>query len=77
MSLLLAHNVSWRSAAPCLELGVDRKWPARYQSDAGDPDETSAGALQAFVSDYIGRSIRSLILTNECHQAEAAPRYGN
>jgi hypothetical protein len=32
----MAHNVSWRSAAPCQELGVDRKWPARCQSDAID-----------------------------------------
>jgi hypothetical protein len=34
----LAHNVSWRSAAACPELGVDRKWSVRCQSDAFDPE---------------------------------------
>jgi hypothetical protein len=36
----MAHNVSWRSAAPCPKLGVDRKWLAPGQTVANDPGGT-------------------------------------
>jgi len=39
---LVAHRVGWRGAATGPELGVDRKRPARSQSDAIDPNRKSA-----------------------------------
>ena len=41
----LPMTVSWRGAAPCPELGVDRKWPARSQNDAIDPGRKSSTHL--------------------------------